>query len=94
MNGALNPIGDLYKSEVFSLCRFIDSKMSNQLRSRYSLPLSVPLIGDSIIEKAPSAELAPDQLDSDSLPDYKILDPIQHQLVDKRSNLDILNGFY
>ena len=90
MNGALNPIGDLYKSEVFRLCHFIDSKMSTQLRSKYSLPLSGPLIGNSIIEKAPSAELAPDQLDSDSLPDYKILDPILHQLVDKRSNPESL----
>lgn len=61
-NGGLSLIGDLYKTEVFGLCRHI-----NETANRNLIPLS-------IIEKEPSAELSPDQKDSDSLPPYPVLD--------------------
>jgi len=57
MNGAFNPIKDLYKTEIFALAKYLD------------LP-------ESIINKEPSAELAFDQKDSDSLPPYERLDRI------------------
>jgi NAD+ synthetase len=63
MNGGFNPIGDLYKMEVFALCRQINSLFGN-------------LIPDAIINKAPSAELRPDQTDEASLLPYPMLDNI------------------
>lgn len=64
MNGGLNLIGDLYKTEVFALSRYI-----NTLHGREIIPVA-------IIEKEPSAELSDGQKDSDSLPPYDILDAI------------------
>ena len=72
MNGAFNPIKDLYKTQLYSLVRHINSTMS--------------VIPERIITKAPSAELAPDQKDSDSLPEYNILDRIIEDHIE--NNLD------
>ena len=69
-NGGLGLIGDLYKTEVFALSRHL-----NDLAGQ-------PLIPTSIIEKEPSAELAPDQRDTDSLPPYAVLDVILKQLIE------------
>lgn len=63
-NGGLGLIGDLYKTEVFELCRHI-----NKVEGREVIPVA-------IIDKPPSAELAPGQLDTDSLPPYEVLDDI------------------
>lgn len=60
--GGLAPIGDLYKTEVFELCRYINRDEE--------------LIPEAIITKPPSAELRPGQKDEDSLPPYEILDQI------------------
>ena len=68
MCGALSPIGDLFKTEVFALCRRINEK------SRAAGNGSV--IPDAILTKPPSAELRPDQKDQDSLPPYGDLDQI------------------
>ena len=65
MNGALGVISDLYKSEVYALAEW----MNEFYYKREVIPVS-------ILTKAPSAELRPDQKDSDSLPDYDILDMI------------------
>jgi NAD+ synthase (glutamine-hydrolysing) len=64
MNGALAPIGDLFKTEVFALCRRMNEKAGHDL------------IPEAILTKAPSAELRPNQKDQDSLPPYDILDAI------------------
>lgn len=66
--GSLAPIVDLYKTEVYELCRYINSLN--------------PVIPESIIDRPPSAELAPGQKDNDSLPDYDILDGILTLLMD------------
>lgn len=63
MVGGLNIIGDLYKTEVYALSHYI-----NEIHNH--------LIPHTIIEKEPSAELAPNQKDSDNLLPYEILDPI------------------
>lgn len=68
MNGALAPIGDLFKTEVFALCRRINEKA---LAAEGDL-----VIPESILTKPPSAELRPNQKDEDSLPPYAILDEI------------------
>lgn len=66
--GALSLIGDLYKSEVYQLAEFINKRFDN-------------IIPEGIIERGPSAELKEDQLDSDSLPDYPVLDAILEGLL-------------
>lgn len=68
--GGLGLIGDLYKTEVFALSRHI-----NETAGREIIPVA-------IIEKAPSAELAPDQKDTDSLPPYEVLDDILRVLIE------------
>ena len=72
MAGGLSVIGDVYKTEVFDLCRFINRKKE--------------VIPNNIITKPPSAELRPDQLDSDSLPDYDILDTILFEYIEHRQS--------
>ena len=69
MVGALAVIGDLLKTRVYELCRWIN-------RDRAIIP-------EAILAKAPSAELRPDQKDSDSLPPYEILDPILAAYVER-----------
>jgi NAD+ synthase (glutamine-hydrolysing) len=69
MCGGLSVIGDLYKTEVFELCDFINRNEE--------------IIPSNILTKAPSAELRPDQKDSDSLPDYKILDEILFSFIEE-----------
>ena len=67
-SGALAPIGDIYKTDVFSLCRLI-----NERSQKKTGKLIIPQV---IIDKPPSAELRPNQKDEDSLPPYDILDGI------------------
>ena len=67
-NGALGPIGDLFKTEVFALCRWINGREKAAGRK--------PPIPQAIIDKPPSAELRPNQKDEDSLPPYDDLDGI------------------
>jgi NAD+ synthase (glutamine-hydrolysing) len=67
MNGALGPIGDVFKTEVFALCRRINE------RAAAGGGLIIP---QAIIDKPPSAELRPNQKDQDSLPPYEVLDEI------------------
>ncbi|KGG13473.1 MULTISPECIES: NAD+ synthase [Prochlorococcus] len=87
MNGGLAVIGDLYKTSVFNLCRWIDSEAASACKENLGLPNSKELIGKAIRLKPPSAELRPDQLDSDSLPDYTILDQILKALIEDRCSL-------
>jgi NAD+ synthase (glutamine-hydrolysing) len=67
-NGSLGPIGDIFKTEVFALCRRINERsIAGEGR---------PIIPQAIIDKPPSAELRPNQKDEDSLPPYEVLDGI------------------
>ena len=90
MNGGLAVIGDLYKTSVFKLCKWMDSKESWRFRSQLGLSLEGELVGKEILTKPPSAELRADQLDSDSLPDYEILDPILKAFIEKESTTEEL----
>jgi NAD+ synthetase len=82
MNGGLAVIGDLYKTTVFELCAWLDSPAAEPCRAELGLPAQGELVGQAIREKPPSAELRPDQRDSDSLPDYALLDPILQALIE------------
>ena len=78
MNGGFNPIKDLYKTEVFRLCRF-----RNAERPPGCLGPQGEVIPPSIIDKPPTAELRENQKDQDSLPPYEVLDVILECLVEK-----------
>jgi NAD+ synthase (glutamine-hydrolysing) len=68
MAGGLSVIGDVYKTDVYRLAGFINRQSK--------------IIPENIITKLPSAELRPAQFDTDSLPDYSILDPILYQYIE------------
>jgi NAD+ synthase (glutamine-hydrolysing) len=70
MAGGLSILGDLYKTQVYALAEFIN-------RQREIIPLN-------ILKKAPSAELRPNQKDSDSLPEYDKLDTILYEYIEMR----------
>ncbi|TCU11844.1 NAD+ synthase [Rhizobium sullae] len=78
MNGGFNPIKDLYKMQVYALARWRNSHVPPD-----ALGPSGVVIPHNIIDKAPSAELRPDQTDQDSLPPYPVLDDILECLVEK-----------
>ncbi len=83
MNGGYNPIKDLYKMQVYAL-----SDWRNKHCPPDCLGPTGIVIPQNIIDKAPSAELAPDQKDSDSLPPYPVLDDILECLVEKEMSTD------
>ncbi|MGO8119302.1 NAD+ synthase [Rhizobium leguminosarum] len=78
MNGGFNPIKDLYKMQVYAISRW-----RNENVPPGALGPSGEVIPQNIIDKAPSAELRPDQKDQDSLPPYPVLDDILECLVEK-----------
>ena len=71
MAGGLSVLGDVYKMQVYALAKYIN-------REKEIIPVN-------IIKKAPSAELRPDQKDSDSLPEYDILDRVLYEYIELRN---------
>lgn len=78
MNGGFNPLKDLLKMQVYHLARW-----RNTNKPDGCLGPSGEIIPISIIDKAPSAELRPDQTDQDSLPPYPILDAVLEAMVEQ-----------
>ncbi len=74
MNGGLSVIGDVYKKDVFALARYMNKDGE--------------VIPENTIVKPPSAELRPDQKDSDSLPEYDILDGILFRFIELNQSPD------
>jgi NAD+ synthase (glutamine-hydrolysing) len=72
MAGGLGVLGDCYKMQVYALANYINRDQE--------------IIPKHIIDKAPSAELRPNQKDSDSLPDYEVLDQLLYQYIEKRTD--------
>jgi NAD+ synthase len=83
MNGGFNPIKDLYKMQVYALSRWRNGTVPPG-----ALGPSGEVIPRNIIDKAPSAELRPDQTDQDSLPPYPVLDDILESLVENEMSVD------
>ena len=81
MNGGLSVLGDVYKTDIFKMASWIN-------REHEIIPINT-------IQKPPSAELRPDQKDSDSLPDYEILDQILFDYIELNLSPDeiIAKGF-
>ena len=74
MAGGIAVLGDTYKMQVYALANYVNRNQE--------------IIPNHIIHKAPSAELRPNQKDSDSLPDYSILDQILYQYIERRQGPD------
>lgn len=83
MNGAYNPLKDVYKTRVFQLARW-----RNRNHWTQGLGPAGKVIPERIITKPPSAELRDDQKDEDSLPPYDVLDDILHGLVEEDLSVD------
>jgi NAD+ synthase len=77
MNGGFNPVKDLYKTEVYRLAR-----LRNHWKPAGALGPDGPVISESVLTKAPSAELKENQTDQDTLPPYAELDAILERLVE------------
>ena len=90
MSGGYNPLKDLYKTKVFEI-----SKWRNLNHRSWMRGPNTELINNSVLSKAPSAELRDNQKDEDSLPDYEILDSILKGFIDDdKSVAEIVNmGF-
>ena len=80
MCGGYNVLKDLYKVDVYAVCRW-----RNAVTPPGGPARPIP---ERILTKPPSAELRPDQTDQDSLPPYEVLDAILHGLVEEEATLD------
>jgi NAD+ synthase (glutamine-hydrolysing) len=82
MCGGISVIGDVYKTDVYKLARYMNHDSE--------------VIPEHILVKAPSAELRPNQKDSDSLPDYDVLDEVLYQYIELRKSPNelISQGFH
>jgi len=82
MCGSFNPLKDIYKTKVFEL-----AKWRNKNIPEISIYKKLNLIPENIISKPPSAELRDNQKDSDSLPEYEILDAILYNLIEEQKSV-------
>ncbi len=71
MAGGLAPIGDLYKTDVYALARHLNARAGRAL------------IPEPVLSKPPSAELRPDQKDTDTLPPYEVLDDVLRRYIER-----------
>jgi NAD+ synthase (glutamine-hydrolysing) len=78
MAGGLSVLGDVYKTDIYRLADYINRNSE--------------IIPANIINKPPSAELKPNQLDTDSLPDYRILDSILYQYIELQKPAERISG--
>ena len=83
MCGGLAVLCDILKRDVYAVCRYVNDVVEGR-----------PVIPWSIIDKAPSAELAPDQFDQDTLPPYPILDGILEGLIEREASIASLSQEY
>ncbi len=81
MSGGFNALKDIYKTEVFELCRWRNENVPGGL-----LGPAGPVVPQAVIDKPPSAELKPDQTDQDSLPPYVDLDAILHGFIEEEAD--------
>lgn len=90
MAGGYNVLKDAYKTTVFDLSRW-----RNANRPSLGIGPDGPVMPERVISKPPTAELRPDQKDSDSLPPYDVLDPILYGLVEQEKSVEdlVARGF-
>ena len=88
LSGGYAVIKDVPKTLVWELCRYRNALTADEIaRLGYLGPQAV-VVPEEIIAKPPSAELRPDQQDTDSLPEYDVLDPVLDLMVDQEASVD------
>ena len=85
MCGGFAPIKDVWKTDVFKLCKWRNENFSELFKGPKG-----KVIPDNIITKAPTAELKENQKDTDNLPEYEILDEILKGLVEREISVEKL----
>ena len=92
MSGAFNPIKDLYKTQVWDICKWRNSSIPSAVKICNQFK---PVIPESIITRPPTAELRDNQKDTDSLPEYQILDQILYRYIEENQGIKeiIRDGF-
>jgi len=92
MNGGLAVIADLPKTQVYSLCQWLNTVAKKEIDRNHHLSGIThhqgEIIPNNILVKPPSAELKPGQVDQDSLPSYEVLDDILHRLVHEHQSAE------
>lgn len=78
MAGGISVLGDVYKTDVYRLAEFINREQK--------------IIPENILTKPPSAELKPDQKDSDSLPEYDVLDQVLYAYIEQQKSMEEIIG--
>lgn len=85
MAGGYSPLGDVWKTEVYAMAKAINSEAKSKEKEEP--------INQSTMTKPPSAELAPEQTDQDSLPPYEVLDSIMQLHMEERLDAEAISGF-
>lgn len=88
LSGGYAVIKDVPKTMVWDLCRYRNSLTQDQLRKRGLKGPQAVVVPEEIIAKPPSAELRPEQQDTDSLPPYPVLDPMLEHIVDEEQSVE------
>ena len=83
MSGGYNPVKDLYKTDLFEVCRWRNANHVDWFKGPAGEVMPV-----RVIDKPPSAELREDQKDEDSLPPYPVLDDILKRLIDGEASVE------
>jgi len=86
-NGGLAAIADVPKTRVYSLCHWLNQGQVGAAAFARLVSQGAEIVPSNVLNKPPSAELRPDQLDQDSLPPYEVLDDILDRLVNRRQSL-------
>ncbi len=87
MCGGYSVLKDVYKTDVFALCRWRNANLPAGARGAHG-----PVMPERVITKPPSAELKPDQTDQDTLPPYEVLDALLHGLVEEEQGVDAMEA--
>ena len=85
MAGGYSPLGDVWKTEVYEMAKAINREAKSKGKEEP--------INQSTMTKPPSAELAPEQTDQDSLPPYEVLDSIMQLHMEERLDAEAISGF-
>jgi NAD+ synthase len=87
MAGGFNPIKDCYKTTVWAMCRYRNGMSQEKIAELGFLGRVGDMVPEEIIVKPPSAELRPDQQDSDSLPPYEVLDDMLKKMIEDQMSI-------
>ena len=83
MCGGFAPLRDVYKTDAYALAKWRNATYPKWIKGK-----AAPVVPERVITKAPTAELRPNQKDTDSLPEYDVLDGILTRLIENEQSVD------